>query len=168
MTETLRAVSPNEGSESAQLGVYAGYAVPPGTTGIAREQAVQPPQPTTTDELQRDADTPGALPEWPEGAPALRPLHQLPFDQRADAMEAFAEIQGMQAQLPKAGTEVGLTQAAVMYRVYAKLDRFLVTVAEDRAYYEAWDGRWDDVRFGKLWAAYQARMSPGEASGSSS
>lgn len=128
-------------------------------------------EPTATDRIQQDAETPGALPAWPDGAPELRPLMRLPFGERARAMDLMDEVQTLAAQLEKlqkSDADVTPATAALMYRTYAKLDELLSSVAVDRAAYEAWDGRWDDTLFGQLWAAYQARMNPGEASRSSS
>lgn len=151
------------------LGVYgdpdSGFSVPNGTAKLAAVS--EPPAPTMTDKLQADAQV--NVPDWPPGAPELRPLMRLPFDERADAFARFAEVQalGDLAQL-KEGEQASASKIAQMYRAYAKLDSFLRTVAVDPGEYERWDGRWDDERFGKLWSAYQARMTPGEASRSSS
>lgn len=148
------------------LGVYADYQVPPGTAQVAAAQAAEP---TTLDQLQADAQAPEAkLPEWPEGAPELRPLMRLPWGPRAEAMELFADLQATEFPEAKKDDKVGAAEAAVMYRLFDKLDRFLLSVAADPVAYGSWPGRYDDALFSQLWAAYQARMSPGEAERSSS
>jgi len=152
------------------------YQVPSGTAeqaALASLRPVQepPPQPTATDRIQQDAETPDALPDWPENAPELKPLMRLPFGARAVAMDLFTEVQSLANALEaaqKISTEVTPAQAAAMYRTYDKLDQLMLSVAVNRDAYEAWEGRWDDALFGQLWAAYQARMNPGEASRSSS
>jgi hypothetical protein len=139
------------------------FTVPPGTAQATAKE------PTQLDQIAEDAAAADEIPEWPEGAPELRPLMSLPFLQRAEAMEAFAEIEKLSRDLNlKKGDEVDLGQAAVMYRALARVDEFLTTVAEQPEAYLAWEGRHNDQLFGQLWAAYQARMQPGEAGRSSS
>lgn len=173
MSDQTTEMAPLGPDDARQLGVYAGYQVPEGTAEVVQAEAATP---TTLDEFQRDAGTPKALPEWPEDAPELRPLMRLPYDERADAMDAFAEVQALQAQAEAArkaaegsgAQDASPAQAAMYYRTFAKLDKLLTTVAVDKTAYEQWPGRWRDDQFTQLWQAYQARMSPGEASRSSS
>lgn len=147
---------------------YASYRVPPGTAAAAEPALV--PLPTQLDALQQDAQVPGSVPQWPEGAPELRPLFALPFDERADAMDRFAEAQDIYKTLEdrEEGAPVQPREAAKLYRAYARLDAFLLSVAVDPEAYRRWVGRWDDKQFSDLWLAYNARMSPGEAKRSSS
>lgn len=121
-------------------------------------------KPDVVDELQAEVAV------WPENAPEMRPLLRLPFAQRAEAMERFADVQSaIQAgDMPKKGDTVGAEHAARMYRVLAKMDHFLTTVAADIPAYKAWVDDASDEEFGNLFSAYMAKFSPGEASSSTS
>jgi hypothetical protein len=144
-----------------------GYLVPPGLAKQAEQQrqAEETPKPTATDFIAQDA----APPEYPEGSPELVPLYKLSFSKRADAMDSFAKLEKMDVGL-KEGEELTMSKVAEQYRALAEIDKFLASVAVNAEDYYRWIAGpgLDETTFGQLWAAYQARMQPGEAQRSSS
>jgi len=142
------------------------FSLPPGTAQQAAQQVE--PQPTIIDSIASDAQAAQQKVEFPEGAPKLRAIHQLPFRERATAMRLFGELQKIEG--PEQGTEPTFDQIANMYEGLACIDDFLASVAEDAAAYRAWvagPGN-DESKFSQLWNAYSAQRQPGEASSSSS
>lgn len=130
-------------------------------------------QPSMVDVIAEDAraalaEQAAQVPDWPAGAPKLRPLMRLGFAQRAEAMELYADIERSLGDMPNQGDQVGPAEAAKMYRVMAKMDKLLAAVADNPDLYRAWVGNNDDAAFGQLFSAYMSRMQPGEASSSSS
>ena len=142
------------------------FSLPPGTAQQAAQQAEA--QPTIIDAIASDAEAAQQKVEWPEGAPKLRAIHQLPFRERATAMRLFGELQKIEG--PEKGVEPTFEQVANMYEGLARIDDFLASVAEDPGAYRAWiagPGN-DEGKFSQLWNAYSAQRQPGEASSSSS
>lgn len=144
---------------------HGGYTVAPGLAARAAKEA-EAPKPAASDALAEDA----APPEFPPGCPEFRPLHRLSFLDKAAAFELFDAVEeiGRSGGLPKKGESVSGRQAATMYRALARIDDFLMFVSVDKDAYANWEGRHNDTMFSQTWAAYQARMQPGEAVGSSS
>ena len=140
------------------------FSLPPGT---AQQAAQRPePQPTIIDAIASDAEP--AKVDPPEGAPSLRPIHRLPFRQRATAIRLFSELQKIQG--PAEGEAPSFEHAADMYEGLARIDDFLATVADDADAYRAWvagPGA-DETKFAQLWNHYSSQAQPGEASSSSS
>lgn len=142
---------------------HGGYTVAPGLAAQAAREA-EGPKPATSDMIAQDA----APAQYPAGAPKFRPLHRLGFLEKASAFDLLDVIQEAQANMPVKGEGVSGKRAAAMYRVLAKMDDFLASVAVNTDEYLAWDGRHDDVLFSQTWAAYQGDAQPGEAGSSSS
>jgi len=144
---------------------HGGYTVAPGLAAQAAREA-EGPKPQLSDVIAQDA----APPEFPPGCPEFRPLYKLSFLDKAAAFELFDAVEevGKTEIMPKKGEPVSGRQAAVMYRALAKIDDFLMFVAVDKEAYSSWEGRHNDTMFSQAWAAYQARMQPGEAVSSSS
>lgn len=151
-----------------EFSMPAEYRVPPGTAQQAAQQA-EPPQPTIIDAIASDAQAAQpAKVEFPPGAPKLRPIHQLPFRERGNAMRLFGELQKIQS--PAEGEQPSFDQIADMYDGLARIDDFLAAVAVDADAYRKWvagPGN-DEGVFAQLWNAYSNQSQPGEASSSSS
>lgn len=145
-------------------GVPAKWSAPDGLAEQAAEQAVKAPEATTTDMIQADA-TP---PEYPAGAPELRPYMRLRFLERAEYMEKLDPLWAKVQALPKQGDEAGPKEAATMYRTLAEIDDLMRGVAVDLDAYDAWVAIASDAQFMQLFSAYIAGSQPGEAAGSSS
>jgi len=146
------------------------FSLPPGMRDAAEQAAQQPePEPTIIDAIASDAQAAQpAKVEFPPGAPKLRPIHQLPFRERGNAMRLFGELQKIQG--PGEGEQPSFDQIADMFEGLARIDDFLAAVAVDANAYRKWvagPGNDEEV-FAQLWNAYSNQSQPGEASSSSS
>jgi hypothetical protein len=145
------------------------FQVPAGTAQVAAQAATHSP----VDSLAEDAAasrTSKELPPWPEGSPEMRSMMRLPFRQRADAIRRWKLLEKSLERAPKKGDTLTEEKAAEYYDILADMDDFMATCAVDPVAYRAWtaaDGG-DEKTFGEFWAAFAARLQPGEASSSSS
>lgn len=122
-----------------------------------------------TDEAQ------AAPAEKPEGAPDLTPLLKLPFDKRADVLEALADITDAQAkadaEFPDAEGDkedqgVSVRRAAALFRLMGKLEGMLRQVAVDAESFDAWREHSNDNDLSQLAGYYMRTFQVGEASAS--
>lgn len=130
----------------------------PEPPAVERESA-EPP--SKVDEL-------AAVPrEYPPGAPALRPLMQLGFRQRAKAMRAYATLEptmrSFNDQQQSDGARVDLTQAAAIFEMFAQVDDLLTLCALDPERYRVWVDQASDDQFMELFSIFMERTQPGEA-----
>lgn len=139
------------------------YQAPNGIAAQAEQQAVAPPE--AVEKLAAEA----ALPPWPAGSPALKPLLAHGRRQRAEVMEAYGVVaSSWNNTVPGDGKLATPEHVAQYYRVLAEVEDFLALVAEDKPVYQAWATSHTDDELAALFAAYASRFDQGEASRSSS
>ena len=140
------------------------WTAPEGTAAHAAAQAEQQPKHSAAEALAQDANPP----EYPPGAPELRPYMRLPRRERAEFFVQLDPLQEKVSRMPAQGTSIGLREAAEMYQTMADIEDLLRTVAVDQTEFDAWVVEADDKAFMELFTAYFARSQPGEAARSSS
>lgn len=136
---------------------------------------------SVVDEMAEDAEQQDSSIEYPPGAPELKVLLAVrPRSRRGDFKRLLAEIaekgniaRDAQAAMVKIKDERQKEQA--LFRLSASLDdalevieKALRLVAVDVEKYDAWAAEASDEDLQTVWAVYQQRMQPGEASSSAS
>lgn len=139
-------------------------------------------QVSVVDQMAEDAEAVTAPPEFPAGAPDLKPLLAIrPRSRRAEFKRRYAEIAeqkpGMEvAQKAAAKLKQGSDERyAAELRLWAQMDDFydkvdaaLRLAAIDPDAYAAWSDAVSDEDLAQTFSAYQARTQPGEAPSSTS
>jgi hypothetical protein len=130
---------------------------------------------SVSEQLAADAATEHV--EFPEGAPELREVLQLPRRVRADYYEAMSRLLDKQKDVQKAfpkgkkkepSREELLVSMAGLSRMAAEIEDLLAIVAVDETKFREWAASVDDSTLIQLWRAWQEATQPGEATSSSS
>jgi hypothetical protein len=134
---------------------------------------------SVVDQLADDAATAVEAPtEYPEGAPALRPMLAIrPFSKRAEFKRRYAEVAEQKSELDRLQAEVGKLEAgtdahyaaqlrmwAAMDDIFEKVNNALRLAAVDQEAYDRWsDNLQEDSHLMVTFNVYQQRTQPGEA-----
>lgn len=139
-------------------------------------------QVSVVDQMAEDAEAVTTPPEFPPGAPELKPLLAIrPRSRRAEFKRRYAEIaeqkplieaaQKESAKLKQGSDEryaAELRLWAQMDDFYEKVDGALRLAAIDEDAYTKWSDEVGDEDLAQTFSAYQARTQPGEAPSSTS
>jgi hypothetical protein len=133
---------------------------------------------SVVDSLADDAAAVEMPTEYPEGAPALRPMLAIrPFSKRAEFKRRYAEVAEQKGELTRLQTEVGqlevgtdahyaaqLRMWAAMDDIFEKVNNAMRLAAVDQEAYDRWsDNLQDDNDLMVTFNVYQQRTQPGEA-----
>ena len=136
---------------------------------------------TLIDQMAADVEAVDAPAEFPAGTPEFKSYLALrPRSRRAEFKRVLAQVAEMSPQLKREQAaiaklkEEGAREAASM-RLWASLDELyelvekaLRLVAVDAEKFDAWAAEVDDDTLQLVWAVYQQKAQPGEASSSAS
>jgi len=136
---------------------------------------------TLIDQMAADVEAIDVPAEFPPGTPELKSYLALrPRSRRAEFKRVLAQVAEMSPQLKREQAaiaklkEEGAREAASM-RLWASLDELyelvekaLRLVAVDAEKFDAWAAEVDDDTLQLVWAVYQQKAQPGEASSSAS
>lgn len=133
----------------------------------------EPDTPAVGDQLADDVASETV--EYPEGAPELRAVHQIPRRDRPAYYEAMAEVAKYQQTGSKAAVnpeaddrpmEVKLEAVADQYRLLVAIEDLLASVAVDEPAFRVWALEVDDSVLTRTFNAYIRKTQPGEAQSS--
>lgn len=128
---------------------------------------------STIDELAEDA----APPEYPDGAPLLRPYLQIrPRSRRAEFKRKFADFTALKDKVDeiKASGVLGehaeqadrLRAWADLDDMYQQMDELMALAAVNPVAYQEWSDEVDDDVLVTVFNVFMQRTQPGEASSS--
>jgi hypothetical protein len=149
--------------------------MPPRTrnTAVKKTDAI-----SVVDQIADDADAVAQPTEYPDGAPALKPMLAIrPFSRRAEFKRRYAEVAEQKSELDRLQVEAAkhkqgseehyaaqLRMWAAMDDIFEKVNNALRMAAVDVEAYDRWsDNLTDDNDLMTTFNVYQQRTQPGEA-----
>lgn len=135
-------------------------------------------QPSVVDQIADDADAVAQPTEYPDGAPALKPMLAIrPFSRRGEFKRRYAEVAEQKIELDRLQVEAAkhkqgseghyaaqLRIWAAMDDIFEKVNNALRMAAVDAEAYDRWsDNLTDDNDLMTTFNVYQSRTQPGEA-----
>lgn len=137
-------------------------------------------KPSVVDELADDANPP----EYPEGAPLLKPFLQIrPRSRRAEFKRGYAKFEGAQKRMAELQSSAALMgdgedtteRTAERMRIWAEMDDYyqlmddlMALAAVNPDAYREWSDEAGDETLAAVFTVYARRSQPGEASSSAS